>query len=384
MNEYALPGQAASQPRLPFSKRVLIAGGILIALGGLVLFVWFAVQVLLLIFAGVLLAILLRSAADWLGARTGFSAGTSLAVVLLLILVALSAFGWAVAPQVAEQVEQLTVTVPEAFAKLQERVQQYPWGRRLFTGGLDPLSPQSPDILARATGALSTTAAVLIGAGVILFVGVYLAIRPDLYTDGILRLFPIRKRPRAREVLGAIGYTLRWWLIGQAIAMACVGLLTTPGLWLLGVPLALALGLLAAVLDFVPNIGPVLAAAPGVLLALVDSPTKAMYVTAMYMVVQQIESFIVTPLVHQRTVLMPPVLTISAQLLLGILIGPLGLLLATPLTAVALVLVKMLYVEDTLGDRVDTPDDHMDPESLPPLPTPHDGSPDQEAPRKAA
>jgi predicted PurR-regulated permease PerM len=129
--------------------------------------------------------------------------------------------------------------------------------------------------------------------------------------------------------------------------MAINGTLTALGLWLLGVPLALTLGLLAALLNFIPNIGPIIAGVPAVLLALMHSPMQALYVVGLYLVLQSVDGYLLTPLVDRCTVSVPPALTLAAQMLLG----GLGLALASPLTAAAIVLVQKLYIEDTLGDR---------------------------------
>lgn len=148
-----------------------------------------------------------------------------------------------------------------------------------------------------------------------------------------------------------------WWLIGRLLSMLIVGITVTISLWLLGIPLALTLGLLAALLDFIPNLGPTLATVPAVLLALMQSPTQAVYVLLIYIVIQQAESYLLTPIVQHRTVSLPPALTIIAQVILGVLFGVMGLILASPLAAVVLVLIKMLYVEDVLGDTIeDLPD----------------------------
>jgi predicted PurR-regulated permease PerM len=133
--------------------------------------------------------------------------------------------------------------------------------------------------------------------------------------------------------------------------MLIIGVLTTAGLSILGVPLALSLGIFAALLTFIPNFGPIIAVLPAVLFALVESPTKALYVLALYIGIQMIESYLITPLIERETVSLPPVLTIFFQIFLGVLVGGLGLILATPLLTVIIVLVKMLYIEDILGDK---------------------------------
>ncbi|NOT46231.1 MAG: AI-2E family transporter, partial [Acidobacteria bacterium] len=164
-------------------------------------------------------------------------------------------------------------------------------------------------------------------------------------------LFPLRRRTRVREILFAISDTLRWWLIGKVGSMIFIGLLTWIGLSILGVPLALTLGLIAGLLSFIPNFGPIISALPALLLAFIESPTTALYVLILYVGVQLIESNVVTPFIERKTVEIPPALTIVFQLALAVLVGGLGLVLATPLLAVLLVVIQMVYVEDVLGDR---------------------------------
>jgi len=328
-------------------------------------FVWYAVDVLLLIFAGVLLAVLLRGVSDWLSTHTPLSPGWALTIITLGLLAAIGAGVWLLAPGLAEQVTQLQQSLPAAVERVQERVAQYGWGQQLIEQAPSPstLIDTPGDALAQATGVFSTTLGALFNLFIIVFVGLYLAADPRLYTHGLVRLVPHRRRGRARAVLSAIGNTLWWWLIGRLLAMVIVGVCTGVGLWLLGVPLAFTLGLLAALFDFIPNIGPILAAVPAVLLALLDSPTQALYVLVLYLVVQQVESYLLTPIIQQRTVKLPPVVTIFAQVSLGVLLGGLGLILASPLAAVVLVLVRMLYVEDVLDDRDnDTEDEEKVPQ----------------------
>ena len=136
--------------------------------------------------------------------------------------------------------------------------------------------------------------------------------------------------------------------------MAVVGLITTIGLWLLGIPLASTLGLITGLFEFAPFIGPILAAVPAVLIAFTQSPMDALYVIILYIAIQQIEGYLITPYVQKRAVDLPPALTIFAQLLMGVLFGLFGLLLATPLVAASMVIVRMAYIEDVLGDHGET------------------------------
>jgi predicted PurR-regulated permease PerM len=138
---------------------------------------------------------------------------------------------------------------------------------------------------------------------------------------------------------------MRKWLIATLISMAIIAAMTTTGLLLLGIPAALALGLIAGLLQFVPTVGPIVSAVPAAVVALVVSPLHVLWVILLYLVTQQIESNMITPIVMRRAVDLPPALTLLTQALMTVLFGFLGLLLAVPLVAITMVLVRRLYVE---------------------------------------
>jgi predicted PurR-regulated permease PerM len=181
-------------------------------------------------------------------------------------------------------------------------------------------------------------------------IGVYLAADPDLYLRGVGHLVPVRHRQVTRELLEAIGHTLRWWIVGQLVTMTTVGLLTYIGLSLLHVPLALILGLVAFLLTFIPFIGAITAAIPVILVAFSQGATTGLYALAVYAGIEMFEGYVLSPLVQRHSVSLPPALTIAAQVLLGVLLGVLGIALATPLAALTLVVINRLYVEALLGE----------------------------------
>ncbi|MGQ0547871.1 MAG: AI-2E family transporter [Betaproteobacteria bacterium] len=143
---------------------------------------------------------------------------------------------------------------------------------------------------------------------------------------------------------------LQRWLVGQVVLMAIVGTLTWIGLQLLGVPFALPLALFAGFAEFVPYIGPIVAAVPAVLVAFAEGPELALWTAGLYIAIQSVESYLLTPLVQHRAVYLPPALLLFSQVILGVTAGPLGVIVATPLAAAGLVAVQKLYVEDVLGD----------------------------------
>ena len=215
---------------------------------------------------------------------------------------------------------------------------------------VDDMISNNSDILSRITRIFSTTLGAVANVVVILAIGIYAAADPRTYVDNFIRLFSTNKRERIREVLYEVHHTLQRWLVGRVASMAVIGVLTTIGLSLLGVPLALTLGLLAAFLEFVPYVGFVISIVPAAMLGLLEGPTTALYVVLLYIGIQLFESYILTPLVEQRAVSIPPALTITVQLIFGVLVGAVGLLFATPLTAAIMVLVENFYIEDTLNE----------------------------------
>jgi len=360
------------QELVEFARRVLIMTMIVVGVLLLVVLLWYATWVLLLLFAGILLAVALRAVSDQVQRITGLGSGWSLMIVLVVLAGLATLGGWLAFPFVVQQVNQLVAELPQSLQTIREWLLEYEWGRWLlyWSPPADMMENGLPQLLWQATGLLYSTFGAVVAVVVVLFVGLYLAGNASYYTTGVLRLVPMTYRPRMAEIMGVLGITLRRWLMGQVMGMTYVGVTTFIGLWLLDVPLALILALVALLLEFVPYVGPIVASIPAIMIAFVQSPQLALWVLLLYVGIQQLESYVVMPLIQRRAVKLPPVLTISAQVLLGLIVGPLGLVLATPLTAVSLVLVKMLYVEDTLGDRVEAPETELKTHHKPTLPEP--------------
>ena len=310
--------------------------------------------VLLIIFGGVLLAVLIDGVARWLHRHTPLSrrvgVGVTLAFVIALIALAL----WQLGPRIAEQAQALSERLPRMFEEGKTWLRQYEWGTAIANQMPGSVSEAMPDEV--PIGAVRTVFSTLFGAlpnvFIILFVGIYVSLSPLLYVNGILRLVPKDHRPRANEVASALGTGLRMWLLGRIASMTIVGVLTAVGLMVFGIPLALTLGLIAALLSFVPYIGPILAFVPALAVALSEGSQAMIAVVGVYAAVQFAESYLITPLIQKRTVSMPPALLITSQVVLGVLAGTVGVAVATPLVLMVIILVQMLYVQDVLEDDV--------------------------------
>ncbi|MCB0127235.1 MAG: AI-2E family transporter [Caldilineaceae bacterium] len=320
-------------------------------------FLWQAAEILLLAFAGLLLGVFLRTLVALLRQVVPLPAGVAFAVVVVLLLLLGGGIGWLIAPRLSQDLSQLSTSVPNAFQQLSDRLTQYGWAQEIADQipSFTQVVPSSGTIFTRITGTFSTALSVVSNLIFVLFTGIFLAANPGLYRNGILQLFPESRRSRMAEVIEEIITTLRWWLIGQLISMTVIGTLTGVALWLMGMTFALALGIIAGVFEFVPYVGPIVTGFLATLLAFVDGPMQALYVLLAYIAIQQFESNILTPMVHRYTVSLPPVLSLIGVLTMGALFGFVGILVATPLLAVIIILVKMLYIEEVLGEVTELP-----------------------------
>ena len=329
-----------------------------IVLGALLL--WEVSQVVLVVFAAVLFGLLLDSLARLAQRVVTAPRPAALALVAAVLVGALGLFGWLAGPQAGDQIAQLSERLPGAIAQVRAAIESQPWGAVLLANTPPPqeLVPSGADLLGRISGVFSTALGAIVNVGLILVIGLYLAIDPGVYVRGLVALLPAHGRARAAEILRSLGNALRWWLLGRVAAMFAIGLLTGIGLALIDMPLVLALAIIAGLLCFIPFLGPVLAALPAVLIALAEDPLLAVWVVAIYVAVQFLEGNLITPLIEKQAVSLPPAVVLTSQLLMGVLFGFFGVLLATPLVVVLIVLTQMIYVQGVLGTSVHVLGDH--------------------------
>ncbi|MGQ0654151.1 MAG: AI-2E family transporter [Betaproteobacteria bacterium] len=352
MDQAGKPHDTASDD----ASHALVYVGIAVTAVVLLVLLWYAIDVFLLLFIGVFLAVLLRAPADWLAARTGWSDGVTLGLVILALAALLATAAFFFGRAVVTQSVELTQKLPELVDKARERLRESgEHGKRLVEAAETPSPETDMKVVGRGLRLVATTVSAIGSLVVVVFLAIFLAWQPRAYAEGLVRLVPRRRRERARAVLEASGRMLKRWLVGQLVLMAIVMTLTGIALTALGVPFALPLALLAGLLEFVPYIGPIVAAIPGVLVAFAEGPQLALWVLAAYVLIQSIESYLLTPVIQHRAVYLPPALILFSQVILGVTAGPLGVIVATPLAAAALVAVQMLYVEDVLGDRANAP-----------------------------
>ncbi|HLR26038.1 MAG TPA: AI-2E family transporter, partial [Fodinibius sp.] len=352
-----------------YLKKVLILVLIVMAVTLMVMFVGQVIDTLLVIFAGILLGTILRAARDGIHRLLHIGHKLSLVVVVVLFLGIISSAALLLAPDIYNQVNDLREEVPATWETVKENISGFGWGRELAeenprvtdffeTPGESKNTGEDHDMTSSILGGLSTVAAILAGFVLVIIIAIYIAAEPQLYTEGFIRLFPRRRRKRVVEIMDEISRTIQWWLVGQLASMVILGTLATFGLWLLGVPYPLLLGTFTAVMTFIPNLGPIIAVIPTLLIALTVGVDTAIYAAIFYTVLQSIEGYFITPMIHRHAISVPPVLIITVQFLLYYLVGFMGVFLAMPLMGIVMVLVKRLYIEDILNDPLEEHTDY--------------------------
>ena len=315
---------------------------------------WVAQDAFFLLFAGVLVAAILDAATRGVAEPTGLSRMVAFAIVVGVVLISIGALAWFAGSYLLGQAGDLYSALDRQADRVGGIVDDLRPGR-------DELGDTTPVGVLREIGdlwggggtAMSFAQGVLgalANAFIIFFIGVFLALDPNLYKRGIVRLFPERLRPAADEALHDAGETLRGWLTGKLLSMTLIAGITLAGLVMVGYPLAFPLAILAGLLAFIPNLGPLLTYVPIGLAGFQEGTTTVLIGLAVYAVAQSIESYIFTPLIQKRMVSMPPALILFAQVLGGILFGLWGVALATPLAAVLRLWLERYYVEQGLED----------------------------------
>ncbi|HUG66261.1 MAG TPA: AI-2E family transporter [Pirellulaceae bacterium] len=362
----------------------------------------FAIDVFLILFLAVLFGVFLSRTSAWLADHLPVSylwcLGAVTTLLVLLTLGGLTVFGMQIKGQLAEASEH----IDEAQQRIQEAANRYPLVKSTISAtpilrelvqlappkGGENVSPESSEVddesddrelsnnssqspessdgseppqqltqktlrtaqqgVAVLAGLFQTTFGVVGNSMLIFFFGLFVAIGPQQYRDGIVVLFPLQRRERTREVMNMLGDTLWRWLIGRFGSMLVTGIGTGVLLAVLGVPMALTIGVVTALLTFIPNIGAIISLTLAVLLALPQNGSTVIMVIVGYIALQLIESYIVTPLIEQQQVSLPPALLIAFQVVMGVLFGFLGAAVASPLLAVTKVCVEQVYIKDVL------------------------------------
>lgn len=343
-----------------FSGKLLATAAVTLSVVLLLYLLFKAAQVLLVLFAAILGSLFLDGIARPLQKFPGLPRTPAILLVSALLVAAIAGFALALGPQLLDQSADLVDLVSDSLSRFRDWIESKRLSGIFSETSRAQLTAIPAELFKQLSGAFSSVFGFFTAAVIVTILAVYLAIQPAPYVNGVLALLPPRHRKRGREVLDALGQALRWWLVGRALSMAAVSVLTLIGLWIIGLPAALALAAIAGLFSFVPYFGPIVATFPALLISLGSLPWAPIWVLVVYSIVQFLEGNFITPIVQQRAVSLPPVVLVVAQLAGGVLFGLLGILLATPLAVVAIVLVQMLYVQGVLGEGVKVLGDHRD------------------------
>ena len=332
-----------------FHRRAVFAVFVALGLGALFAAAWALRTLLLVTFLAVLLAIVLRSLGEYVHRWTGMRQTFGVFLVAATLVAAFAGAALLIAPTIADQGRQLFERLPTSVSWLQEQVKNYPWLTSLWEQVSSELSLPNPgDTMGQAGRIVGAISGALGYIGLALVGALFLALEPGLYRRGLVRLIPVRHRRFTESLLDDLDRTILSWLGGQLVLMVTIGVVVGLGLWVIGVPYPLALGLFAGLVEFIPYLGPILSAGTAILVALGTDPKLALWTVGLFVVVQQAENNILQPLVQKSSVEIPPVLLIVVLFGMGQLFGVPGVLVATPLLAVLIVAVRRIYVEQIL------------------------------------
>jgi predicted PurR-regulated permease PerM len=326
-----------------FSKKVWIVGGILSFIAVMLLLFKALFSILLLSLAAILVAVYFRGCASILHRNLNWSIKLCTFLSVILNLMLLVGFFWFAGAQLKQQISQLSDTIPKTIQDVKSQLNSSALGSKVV-GYLDS-SGSTLKMKTIGKKFFSSSFGVLSDLYILLLLSIFFTADPMLYKKGIVHLLPPKAKDKGAKLLDELVVVLKKWLKGQIIGFFIIAVFTGIGLWIVGMPVILTLALIAGLLNFIPNFGPIVALIPGVLLALMQGPTTAVIVAGIYIFVQILQSAVSQPLIQQKMVSIPPALTIFAQVAFGMLAGFWGVLMATPIVALLIKIVNRLYVE---------------------------------------
>ncbi len=328
------------------STRAIVTG---VLLAATLLLAWHVSTPILLIFAGILVACVLDAAVRALGRIAPWPRPVLLVLVsltiLVFVIVAFSLGGVSLWRNIQDLFRLLIAEITRIYGDLQELGLVHEISRSDIETMVTTFFPDPGGLFNQASSLFGSTLGIVSNAVIIIFLGLFFAIDPRAYRDGFLLLLPNSYRPRLAAALDNTGEALRGWMVTQLAMMILIGSLVFLLLWALGVPNAAVLGLLSGALNFIPFLGPIFSAVP-VLLTLAAQDTNVLILGAIGLfLIQNLEGYILTPMLQQRIIKLSPAWSLSIMTVLGTLFGIMGIALATPIYAVGRMLTLKLYIE---------------------------------------
>lgn len=329
--------------RLNFTKKVWIAGGILTLITILLLLFKTLFSVLLLTLAAILLAVYFLGCGGFFQRIFNLSRGWGLAVSIGVNILLLTAFFWFVGARLENQISEMSETFPKTIENGKEYLQQSKLGRKV----LDYLnfSGNSQKTISVVKQFFSSSFGIISDLYIIILLAAFFIAGPQTYRKGIVKLLPVPAKEKGESLLDELYNVLKKWIKAQLFGFLFIAVLTGLGLWILGMPMILTLALIAGILNFIPNFGPIIALIPAGLLGLMQGTETAILVVCLYTFIQVVQSAVTQPLIQKKMVNLPPALVIFGQVAMGLLGGFWGVLLAAPIVTIIMTVVNKLYVE---------------------------------------
>ena len=335
--------------KLKFSNKVWIAGGILSLIVVMLLLFKTLFSVILLTLAGALLAIYFLGCADFFQHKLKIAHGAALAMSIIINLILITAFFWFVGARLSNQVAELSDKLPQTISNAKEHISQSELGKKAL--GYLHVSGDSKKMMSVAKKFFSSTFGIVSDLYVIILLAIFFISSPKTYKKGIISLLPSKAKEKGSNLLDELYSVLKKWIKGQLFGFLFIAVLSGLGLWALGMPLVLTLALIAGILNFIPNFGPIIALIPAVLLGLMQGTDTAIWILCLYTFIQIIQSAVTQPMIQKKMVNLPPALVVFGQVSMGLVGGFWGVLLASPFVAIIMTLVNKLYVDKTGEDE---------------------------------
>lgn len=340
-NRNPLP-ETPPQKELTYTEKVWRTVSIVALLVVAILIARVAFNVLLMILAGSLIAVYFHGLGDMIERKTKWNRKICMTISVLGSFLILSTLLYVMGTTIQGQIAILSESLPQTINNFKAKLGEGPIGSKI----LEYFGDDNTDkLFATAQSFFSTSFGVIGNIYIIMFLGIFFTTHPSLYKDGIIKLFPKKNKPMAKKVIDRTSQALKGWLKGMMLSMVLIFIMIGTGLSIIGIPVALVLALLTGLLKLIPNFGSLAAMIPGVLLALTKDINTAIVVSLLYMISQTIVSNIVTPLIQKKMINIPPALTIISQVIMGVLSGVLGIILAVPLLSIVIILVDEIYIK---------------------------------------
>ncbi len=336
----------------PYMGRTLGLGALVLAVGT---FLYMPV-VICLLFGGVVFGVFLNVASQNLAQWGRVPRRAALMLIVAGTLMLIGALLLVTVPGVIDQLQELLRNLPSYLRQDIKKLRGIDTDSAVFNELADQLARaanQLPEdligrgmqLFSRAAGILSNTLGALAVLLTVFVVAVYLALEPEMYVRGVLFLLPDHWHASARRIMTDTSRALAWWFLGQLFSVFLLFIVTSLGLWLIGVPFALMFGVFTGLMTFIPNVGPVIAAVPTLLVALTQGVPETGATLVLLIVLQNLEGLFITPSIHRRIIHMPPALVLASMLILGQLVGVIGMFIAMPLVVVILTMAQGIKTE---------------------------------------